>query len=114
MHFVVIYFSLKNSKIYKIRTKTFHDSVNSRKIFFVGQKIFLYNSRLYIFPGKWRSRWSGPFIIKHVYSYGATDIENLKNSNIFKVNRQRLKPFLDNQILQEEVLYLSDPCYEQS
>ena len=104
----------ENSKIHKARTKTCHDNVISRKIFVVGQKVLLYNSRLHIFPGKLRSRWSGPFIVRYVYSYGAIDIENPKNGNVFKVNGQRLKPFLDNQILQEEVLYLSDPCYVQS
>jgi hypothetical protein len=34
------------------------------------KKVLLYNSRLHLFPGKLRSRWSGPFIEKHVYPYG--------------------------------------------
>jgi len=50
----------------------------------IDQKILLYNSRLHLFSGKLRSRWSGPFIVKHVYSYGAFDIENPKNDNVFK------------------------------
>ncbi|KAG4114633.1 hypothetical protein ERO13_D12G057450v2 [Gossypium hirsutum] len=45
-----------------------------RKTFDVGQKVLLYNSRLHL-----RSRWSGPFVIKHVYPHGAIDIENPKN-----------------------------------
>ena len=69
----------------------------------------LYNSRLHIFPGKLRSRWTGPYVVKHVYTYGAVDIENPKNGDVFKVNGQRLKPFLENEIFQEEFISLSDP-----
>ena len=50
----------------------------------IGQKVLLYNSRLHLIPGKLRSRWSCPFIVKHVYLYGAFDIENPKNGNVFK------------------------------
>ena len=83
-----------------------------RKTFDIRQKVLLYNSRLHLFPGKLRSRWSGPFLIKHVYPYGAVDIENPKNGNVFKVNGQRLKLFLENQPTQGEILCLSDPCYK--
>jgi hypothetical protein len=51
-----------------------------------GQKVLLYNSQLHLCPGKLRSRWSGPFIEKHVYPYGAFDIENPKNDNVSKGN----------------------------
>ncbi|KAI3445221.1 hypothetical protein Pfo_001886 [Paulownia fortunei] len=102
----------ENSKIYKARIKDFHDNKISRKIFEVGQKVLLYNSRLHLFPGKLRSRWSGPFVVKKVYPYGAIDIENPRNGNIFKVNGQRVKPFLENQFSQEEILFLSNPCYD--
>jgi len=76
----------ENSKIHKARIKEFHDKRILRKTFDVGQKVLLYNSRLHLFPGKLRSRWSGPFIVKHVYPYEACDIENPKNDNVFKVN----------------------------
>ena len=49
-----------------------------------GQKVLLYNSQLHLFPRKLRSRWSGPFIVKHMYPYRAFDIENPKNDNVFK------------------------------
>jgi hypothetical protein len=86
----------ENSKIHKARIKEFHDKRILRKTFDVGQKVLLYNSRLHLFPGKLRSRWSGPFIVKHVYPYGACDIENPKNGNVFKVNGHRLKVYFDN------------------
>jgi len=102
----------ENSKIHKAKIKAFHDKKIQRKTFDTGQKVLLYNSRLHIFPGKLRSRWSGPFIVKHVYPYGTIDIENPRNGNVFKVNGQRLKPFLENQAFHEEFTFLSDPCYE--
>ena len=74
----------ENSKIHKTRIKEFHDKRILRKTFDVGQKILLYNSRLYLFLGKLRSRWSNPFIVKHVYPYGAFDFQNPKNGNVFK------------------------------
>jgi hypothetical protein len=102
--------SYENAKILKAKTKAFHDSRISRKTFEIGQKVLLYNSRLHLFPGKLKSKWSGPFIVKHVYPYGAIDIENPRDGDIFKVNGQRLKPFLESSNFQES-FFLSDPRY---
>jgi len=103
----------ENSKIHKARIKEFHDKRILRKTFDVGQKVLLYNSRLHLFPGKLRSRWSGPFIVKHVYPYGACDIENPKNGNIFKVNGHRLKVYFDNFSVENDSIELSDPIYKE-
>ena len=83
-----------------------------RQTFDVGKKVLLYNSRLHLFPGKLRSRWSGPFIGKHVYPYGAFDIENPKNGNVFKVNGHRLKAYFDNFPSEDESIGLGDPVYK--
>jgi hypothetical protein len=74
--------------------------------------VLLYNSRLHLFPGKLRSRWTGPYFVKTAYPYGAVDIEDPKNGNIFKVNGQRLKPFLEipNQNV-DEIMILHNPHY---
>ncbi|XP_073037779.1 uncharacterized protein [Primulina eburnea] len=74
----------ENSRIYKAKIKSFHDKTILRKSFEIGKKVLLYNSRYHIFPGKLRSRWTGPYVIKHVYPYGAVDIENPKNGDVFK------------------------------
>jgi len=74
-----------------------------------GQKVLLYNSRLHLFPGKLISRWSGPFIEKHVYPYGAFNIENPKNDNVSKVNGHRLKAYFDNFPSENESIGLNDP-----
>ncbi|CAN6713111.1 unnamed protein product [Malus baccata var. baccata] len=85
----------ENAKIYKERTKKWHDRNILRKEFHVGQKVLLYNSRLKLFPGKLRSRWYGPFMVVQVYPYGTVEIQNLESGSIFKVNGQRLKPYVE-------------------
>ena len=86
--------SYESSWICKERLKLFHDKTIARKTFEPNQKVLLYSSRLHIFLGKLRSRWIGPFIVKVVYPYGAVEIENPDTGKSFKVNGQRLKPFL--------------------
>jgi len=73
-----------------------------------GQKVLLNNSRLHLFPGKLRSRWSNPFIVKHMYPYRAFDIENPKNNNAFKVNGHHLKAYFDNFPSENESIGLND------
>nr|GEV86168.1 reverse transcriptase domain-containing protein [Tanacetum cinerariifolium] len=53
----------ENSLIYKERTKKLHDSKIKNLIFNVGDQVLLFNSRLKIFSGKLKTRWSGPFTI---------------------------------------------------
>ena len=74
----------------------------SRKTFVVGQKVLLYNARLHLFPGKLRSRWSGPYIVHRVFPSGAVEVEDPTNGYISKVNGQRLKQFLDLEGLEGE------------
>ena len=83
----------KNAKLYKDRTKWWHDKHIHKKEFHEGELALLYNSRLKLFPGLLKSRWSGPFKIIKVYPYGAIDLANDKGE-IFKVNGHRLKPYL--------------------
>ncbi|XP_022867583.1 uncharacterized protein LOC111387274 [Olea europaea var. sylvestris] len=80
----------ENSKIYKEHTKEWHDMHIQRRDFKVGQKVLLYNSRLKLFPGKLRLRWSGPYTITQVFPHGAVEITH-DSKGTFKVNGQRLK-----------------------
>src|SRR3954463_16511082 len=80
----------KNAKIYKERTKKWHDKRISRKNFSIGDKVLLFNSRLKLFPGKLRPRWSGPFEITNIYPSGAIEIKG-ETVRPFVVNGQRLK-----------------------
>jgi len=77
-----------NAQIYKNSTKLFHDKSIHRKNFIPGQNVLLYNSRLHLFSGKLKTRWSGPCIVQTVYPHGAIEISDPKSSNMFKVNGQ--------------------------
>ena len=104
--------SYESSRIYKDRLNLFHDKNLVRKTFEPHQKVLLYSSRVHIFPSKLRSRWAGPFIVKVFYPYGAAEIENPVSAKIFKVNGQRLKPFLENLDRQESSEELVEPLYQ--
>jgi hypothetical protein len=61
----------ENARIYKDKTKAYHDKMLRTKTFSKGQKVLLFDSRLRLFPGKLRSKWIGPFVITNVFSHGA-------------------------------------------
>ncbi|GKC73402.1 reverse transcriptase domain-containing protein, partial [Tanacetum coccineum] len=82
----------ENSLIYKEKTKKLHDSKIKNRIFNIGDQVLLFNSRLKIFSGKLKSRWSGPFTITEVYPYGTAKLSHADGSN-FKVNCHRLKHY---------------------
>ena len=103
----------ESARIYKDRTKAFHDKHIIRKTFVPNQKVWLFNSRLKLFPGKLRSRWDGPFLVVKVYNHGAVDIQDPKDGSISKVNGQRLKPYIEGEVQEflVEELDLIDPVY---
>nr|GEZ46698.1 reverse transcriptase domain-containing protein [Tanacetum cinerariifolium] len=82
----------ENSLIYKERTKKLHDEKIKNRIFNVGDQVLLFNSRLKIFSGKLKSRWSGPFTIAEIYPYGTAKLIHPDGCN-FKVNCHRLKHY---------------------
>ncbi|GKA50519.1 reverse transcriptase domain-containing protein [Tanacetum coccineum] len=82
----------KNSLIYKERTKKLHDSKIKNRIFNVGDRVLLFNSRLKIFSGKLKTRWSGPFTITKVFPYGTIELSQPDGPN-FKVNGHRVKHY---------------------
>nr|XP_025678631.1 uncharacterized protein LOC112778538 [Arachis hypogaea] len=84
----------ENAKIYKEKTKEKHDSKIVPRRFEKGQKLLLYNSRLKLFPGKLRSRWSGPFLVTKVSPDRHIEIMEEKSQETFIVNGQSLKQYL--------------------
>nr|GEX14139.1 reverse transcriptase domain-containing protein [Tanacetum cinerariifolium] len=64
----------ENSLIYKEKTKRLHDSKIKYRVFNIGDRVLLFNSRLKIFSGKLKSHWSGPFTISHVFLYGTVEL----------------------------------------
>ncbi|GJR91287.1 hypothetical protein Tco_0215298 [Tanacetum coccineum] len=82
----------ENSLIYKERTKKLHDSKIKNRIFNVGDRVLLFNSRLKIFSGKLKTRWSGPFTITKVFPYGTIELSQPDGPN-FKVNGHHVKHY---------------------
>ncbi|GJW84262.1 hypothetical protein Tco_0157407 [Tanacetum coccineum] len=92
----------ESTRIYKERTKKWHDSrFHGDKDFKVEDQVLLYNSRLKMYPGKLKSKWSGPNIDKTVYPHGAIEITD-KDGFSFKVNGQRLKKYYRGNIDKED------------
>ena len=89
--------SYENARIYKEKTKKWHDNNIVNRTFQVGDKVLLFNSRLKLFPGKLKSRWSGPFNVTKVFPYGALEIQQ-GDSSPFKVNGQRVKHYYGGEI----------------
>nr|GEU58149.1 reverse transcriptase domain-containing protein [Tanacetum cinerariifolium] len=87
----------ENSLIYKEKTKRLHDSKIKYRVFNIGDRVLLFNSGLEIFSGKLKSRWSGPFTISHVFSYGTVELSQPNGPN-FKVNGHRLKHYFGEDI----------------
>nr|GEW09838.1 reverse transcriptase domain-containing protein [Tanacetum cinerariifolium] len=97
------YQAYENSLIYKERAKKLHDSKIKNRIFNVVDQVLLFNSRLKIFSGKLKTRWSGPFTIIEVYSYGTAKLSHADGLN-FKVNRHRLKHYCRGDVPPMEIL----------
>ena len=89
-----------NAKIYKEKTKKWHDQKIMRQEFKAGEQVILYNSRIKLFPGKLKSRWSGHYTVVTISPFGAVTLKAESRSE-FKVNDQRLKHYLGESI--EEV-----------
>ncbi|GJW57796.1 reverse transcriptase domain-containing protein [Tanacetum coccineum] len=92
----------ENSLIYKERTKKLHDSKIKNHIFNVGDRVLLFNSHLNIFSGKLKTRWSGPFTITKVFSYGTIELSQPDGPN-FKVNDHRVKHYFGGDLLSKVV-----------
>ncbi|GJT51772.1 reverse transcriptase domain-containing protein [Tanacetum coccineum] len=89
----------ENSLIYKEKTKRIHDSKIKNRVFNVGDQVLLFNSRLKMFSGKLKSRWSGPFTIAHVFPYGTVELSQNSGPN-FKVNGHRIKHYFGGDVPQ--------------
>ena len=98
-----------NSKITKDKLNKWHDQLIACKNFKKGDQVLLYDSKLHFFPGKLKSRWTGPFTIQEVYSNGSVDLLNSKDNRMFKVNGQRRKPYAAQHSVDKEEIPLLDP-----
>ncbi|GKF16456.1 hypothetical protein Tco_0061374, partial [Tanacetum coccineum] len=76
----------ENSLIYKEKTEMIHDAKIKNRVFNVDDQVLLFNSRLKMFSGKLKSRWSGPFTIAYVFPYGTVELSQNSEPN-FKISK---------------------------
>ena len=74
-----------NARIYKDKTKKWHDQRILRREFKAGDQVLLFNSRLRLFPGKLISKWSGPYTVVSSTQFGVVTLRT-SNHEEFKVN----------------------------
>ena len=97
----------ENARIYKEKTKAWHDKHITRKEFTAGQQVLLFNSRLKLFPGKLKSRWSGPSTVTKVFSHGGAEVTHPEKGT-FTVTTQRLKPYYGGEFLADkQIIHLT-------
>nr|GEX59819.1 reverse transcriptase domain-containing protein [Tanacetum cinerariifolium] len=89
----------ENSLIYKEKTKKLHDSKIKNRIFNVGDRVLLFNSRLKIFSVKLKTRWSRLFTITKVFPYGTVELSQPDGLN-FKVNGHCVKHYFGGDVPQ--------------
>nr|GEW72141.1 reverse transcriptase domain-containing protein [Tanacetum cinerariifolium] len=87
----------ENSLINKEKTKRIHNFKIKNRVFNVGDRVLLFNSRLKIFSGKLKTRWSRPFTITKVFPYGTVELSQANGPN-FKVNGHRVKNYLGGDV----------------
>ena len=65
--------------------------------------VLLFNSRLSLFPGKLKSKRTGPYLITQLFPHGAVELEN-KEGVRFKVNGKQIKIYLGHTETAKEVI----------
>jgi hypothetical protein len=82
-----------SAKLYKKRTKRWHDKRIKIKQFKPGDKVLLSNSRVCLFGhGKLCSKWEGPYLVLHIVDHSAVTLQ-CNDGDTFKANGQCLKLF---------------------
>ncbi|XP_070055382.1 uncharacterized protein [Nicotiana tomentosiformis] len=71
----------ENAKLYKEKTKRWHDKHIQHREFEPGQEVLLFNSRLKLFPGKLKSRWAVPFNVVAMARDSASKGKGVGNSS---------------------------------
>nr|XP_009803703.1 PREDICTED: uncharacterized protein LOC104249034 [Nicotiana sylvestris] len=78
----------ESASMYKERMKFVYDKKILKWEFNSGDLVLLFNSRLKLFSGKLKSKWSGPFKVVSMSPYGAIEPESEDGTQTFKVNGQ--------------------------
>ncbi|KAK4737465.1 hypothetical protein R3W88_001162 [Solanum pinnatisectum] len=99
----------ENAKLYKEKTKRWHDNHIVSHTFEPGQLVLLFNSRLKLFHKNLWSKWSEPFEVLTMTRHSVVELRNKDKSSTFLVNGQRVKHYFGNNVDHEhEALTLND------
>nr|XP_009760387.1 PREDICTED: uncharacterized protein LOC104212738 [Nicotiana sylvestris]XP_016510666.1 PREDICTED: uncharacterized protein LOC107827946 [Nicotiana tabacum] len=88
------YHAFESTRLYKEKMKMIHDKNIIERIYKPEDTVLLYNSRLRLFSGKLKPRWSGPFHVVEIHPTGAVEIATDNDSRTFRVNVHRLKHYV--------------------
>jgi hypothetical protein len=80
-----------SAKLYKERTKRWHDKRIKTKQLKLGGKVLLVNSHVHLFG---HSKCEGPYLVLHTVDHGVVTLQ-CDDGDTFKANGQRLKLFLE-------------------
>ena len=69
----------------------------------VGDFVLLYNSRLRLFLVKFKSKWTGSYLITQVFPHGAVELK-AKERVRFKMNRDHIKLYFGHTASVNEVI----------
>ncbi|XP_055803457.1 uncharacterized protein LOC129872514 [Solanum dulcamara] len=83
----------ESASLYKEQIKKYHDQKIEKRTFAPEDLVLLFNSRMYLFSGKHKSKWFGPLRVSQVLSHGAVELEKKDGMN-FKLNDQRIKAYM--------------------
>lgn len=84
-------------QVHKERDKAWHDLNIKKNTFQEGYLVLLYDRKFVEFPGKFKTHWLGPYIIKHVFDGGAVQLAKLNGQLIpGQVNGSRLNIYRDD------------------
>ena len=83
--------------------KKYHDKKIEKHDFMIGDFVLLFNSRLRLFPGKLKSKWTGAYLITQLFPHGVVQLENKKGLWL-KMNGQRIKIYLGHAEMPNEVI----------
>ena len=65
--------------------------------------VLLFNSTLRLFPGKLKSKWTGPYLVTQLFPHEAVELETKEGAR-FKVNGQRIKIYFGHAESANEVI----------
>jgi hypothetical protein len=84
-----------NAKLYKERTKRWHDMRIKTKHFKPRDKVLLFNYRIHLFGhGKLHIKWKGPYLVLHDADHDTITLK-CNDRDTFKANGQHLKLSLE-------------------